>query len=289
VKLFGMASSRVICAVLSLGFFGTAAPPEVLLRLDDVGMNHSVNEAIDRVAATGLPFSVSLMVVGPKFDEAVAILKKHPAVAVGVHLALNSEWRGYRWGPVLGKAQVPSLVDADGHFLPSVDAFLASKYDLAEVEREMTAQVEKALASGLYISYVDAHMSTLQSTPQLRAIEERVARKFRLGISRHFGESYFTLWDTPVESKKSALLARLSSARVDSVSLIVLHVAERTPEMDSLFDLNAPQQNSVGAGVGAHRQAELDAVLSPELAALVRGNAIHLVTYRDLADRTSRR
>src|SRR3954470_24912846 len=124
-----------LVAALAVMIGWASGPPEVLLRLDDVGMNHSVNEAIERVAATGMPFSVSLMAVGPKFDEAVAMLKRHPQIAVGVHLALNSEWRGYRWGPVLGKASVPSLVDADGYFLPSVDGFLSSKYDLAEVER----------------------------------------------------------------------------------------------------------------------------------------------------------
>ena len=39
--------------------------PEVLLRLDDVGMNHSVNTAIAKVAATGLPFSVSVLFACP--------------------------------------------------------------------------------------------------------------------------------------------------------------------------------------------------------------------------------
>jgi chitin disaccharide deacetylase len=281
----GARVALVVYSALATTIVGQAKPPEVLLRLDDVGMNHSVNAATERVAATGMPFSVSLMAVGPEFDEAVAILKKHPQVAVGVHLALNAEWRGYRWGPVLGKEKVPSLVDADGFFLPSVDAFLASKYDLGEVEREMTAQVERAIASGLKITYVDAHMGTLQSTPQLRAIQERVAAKHGLGLSRRFGESYFTLWPVPVDSKKSTLLARLAAAMPDSVNLIVMHVAERSAEMEALFDMNAPAQNALGAGVAAHRQAELDAVLSPEVAELVRSRAIHLTTYAQLAAR----
>lgn len=281
----GARVALVVYSALATTMAGQPKPPEVLLRLDDVGMNHSVNAAIERVAATGMPFSVSLMAVGPEFDEAVVILKKHPQVAVGVHLALNAEWRGYRWGPVLGKAKVPSLVDADGFFLPSVDAFLASKYDLGEVEREMTAQVERAIASGLKITYVDAHMGTLQATPQLREIQERVAAKHGLGISRRFGESYFTLWPVPVDSKKSRLLARLTAAKPDSVNLIVMHVAERSAEMDALFDMNAPAQNEPGSGVGAHRRAELDAVLSPELATLVRSKAIQLITYEQLATR----
>ena len=259
--------------------------PEVLLRLDDVGMNQSVNEAIAKVAATGIPFSVSVLFVAPRYKEAVELLKKNPQIAVGVHLALNSEWRDYRWGPVLGKSAVPSLVDRDGWFWPSEGAFRSSHYDLGEVEREMEAQVERALASGLKISYVDAHMGTLRSTPQLREIQQRVAKRHGLGISTEFGESSFTLWGVPVAAKKSALLAHLANVSSDSVNLIVVHTAVRSPEMGRLFDLNAAQQNAPDAGVGAHRAAELDALLSPEFAERVRSGAIRLITYAQLQTR----
>jgi hypothetical protein len=261
------------------------AAPEVLLRLDDVGMNHSVNLAIAKVAATGMPFSVSLLFACPWYQEAVEILKKNPQVTVGVHLALNSEWRNYRWGPVLGKGGVPSLVDGDGYFLPSSQAFLASKYDLDEVERELSAQVERALRSGLKITYVDAHMGMAEATPQLRDVEERVAKKYGLGISTQFGESYFTLWGVPVAAKKSTLLAHLASAKRDTVNLIEVHVAERTPEMEVIFDMNAPSQNTPDAGVVAHRKAELETMLSPELAEMVRSGTIRLVTYQQLVAR----
>jgi predicted glycoside hydrolase/deacetylase ChbG (UPF0249 family) len=259
--------------------------PEVLLRLDDVGMNHSVNLAIEKVAATGMPFSVSLLFACPWYQEAVEILKRYPQVTVGVHLALNSEWRNYRWGPVLGKGGVPSLVDSVGYFLPSSEAFLASKYDLGEVERELSAQVERALASGLRIAYVDAHMGMAEATPQLREVEERVARKYGLAISTYFGESYFSLWGVAVASKKAALLEHLAAAKRDSVNLIEVHVAERTPEMEVIFDMNAPAQNAPEAGVVAHRKAELETMLSPELAELVRSGKIRLITYQQLVSR----
>lgn len=262
------------------------AVPEVLLRLDDIGMNHSVNLGVEKVAKTGMRFSVSLLFVCPWYQEAVEILKKYPNVTVGVHLALNSEWRNYRWGPVLGKGGVPSLVDSVGYFLPSVDAFLASKYDIGEVERELSAQVERALRSGLKITYVDHHMGTADATPQLREVEERVAKKYGLAISTHFGESYFTLWGEPVASKKSALLDHLAKARKDSVNLIEVHVAERTPEMEVIFDMNAPSQNAPEAGVVAHRKAELETMLSPELADVVRSGRIRLVTYEELVARS---
>ncbi|MDB4892024.1 MAG: hypothetical protein JWL61_3879 [Gemmatimonadetes bacterium] len=262
-----------------------ASAPEVLLRLDDVGMNHSVNLAIAKVAATGMPFSVSVLFACPWYQEAVEILKKHPEITVGVHLALNSEWRNYRWGPVLGKGGVPSLVDGDGYFLPSSEAFIASKYDLGEVERELSAQIDRAMASGLKITYVDAHMGMVERTPQLREVEERVAKKYGLGISSYFGESYYSLWGVPVAEKKSTLLAHLVAAKKDSVNLVEVHVAERTPEMEVIFDMNAPSQNTPDAGVVAHRKAELETMLSPELAELVRSGKIRLVTYQQVVAR----
>ena len=71
-----MAIARLLPAVLLIALPDLATPPEILFRLDYVGMNHSVNQAIDRIASTGMPFSVSVMAVGPQFDEAVAKLQE---------------------------------------------------------------------------------------------------------------------------------------------------------------------------------------------------------------------
>jgi hypothetical protein len=108
-----------------------------MIRCDDVGMCHGVNTAVRELAATGLPFSTSVMFACPWYREAVEILADHPEIGVGVHLTLNSEWEHYKWGPVLGAARVPSLVDANGHFHPSEAAFAAARPDLEEVRAEL--------------------------------------------------------------------------------------------------------------------------------------------------------
>ncbi len=288
--------ARFRTVLLLLSALGTSAPrllaqgsavPEVLLRLDDVGMNHSVNTAIARVAESGLPFSVSVMFATPWYQEAVEILRKHPQISVGVHLALNSEWRNYRWGPVLGKAGVPTLVDSVGYFLPSRAEFLSRKYDLGEVERELSAQMDRAMSSGLKISYVDAHMGTAGATPELRAVLERVAQKYGVGISTYFGEAYHSMWGVPIETKKAELLAHLAGADPARTHLVEVHVAERTPEMEVLFDQNAASQNSAEGIplVARHRQAELEMLLSPEFAEVVRAGKVRLITYQQLIAR----
>jgi len=263
------------------------AQPTLLLRVDDVGMNHAVNMAMREVAEAGLPFSTSVMFACPWHEEAVAILRQHPQASVGVHLTLNSEWKGYRWGPVAGRSRVPSLVDQTGHFHPSVKGFLTSGFDLGEVEIELDAQVERALASGLKIDYVDYHMGTAVSTPALRAIVEKLARKHGLGISMYFNENRRTLFDIPPERKLSELLDVVEKMDPKRPNLVVLHLAKPFPEMQALVDMNTPIMTGAQGEslVATHRVAELAAVLSPEFRAKV-GSRVRLGTYRGLIAET---
>ena len=256
--------------------------PEVLLRLDDNGMNHAVNMAIKRVADLDIPFSTSVMFACPWYQETVDILKKYPKVSVGVHLTLNSEWKYYRWGPVLGRSAVPTLVDGEGYFFPSTKEFLENKYSLGEVENELEAQIERALNSGLQIDYVDYHMGTAVATTQLRQIVEKLAKKYKLGISRYFNENYKTMFDVPVEKKKIEFLDHLSNnLKKNRVNLIVLHVAKPDPEMKALVDMNNTRMHSEEDPlVSWHRSAELAMLLSDEFLIMVKTNKISLTTYR---------
>ncbi|MDQ3394067.1 MAG: ChbG/HpnK family deacetylase [Bacteroidota bacterium] len=256
--------------------------PQVLLRVDDIGMNHSVNMAAKELAESGIPFSTSIMWACPWQQEIVEILKKHPQVSVGVHLTLNSEWKYYRWGPILGNS-VPSLVAEDGYFHPSVQQFLGSKYKLEEVEMELEAQIERALASGLKIDYVDPHMGMAFGTPELKAITEKLAKKYNLAISTHFNEKYKSMWAIPVADKKREFLKFLQGLDNSRVNLVELHIAHKSPEMNVLEDMNSNLMAS-DSGIpmaSAHRFTELSMLLSEDFRKLI-GKKFRLVTYAEL-------
>lgn len=258
-------------------------PPQLLLRLDDNGMNHSVTMAIKQVAETGIPFSTSVMFACPWYQEAVAVLQQFPKVSVGVHLVLNSEWKYYKWGPVLGRTAVPSLVDSNGYFFASTDEFLSSSYKLEEVEKELTAQMDRAVRSGLTIDYVDYHMGTAVSTPELRAIVEKIAKQHHVGISRYFGENYQTMFDVSIEAKKDEFFKRLADLQKGQVNLLVMHVAQDTPEMKALIDMNdADMHSDAEPLVAMHRSTELSILLSREFLDMVKNGAVTLVTYKNL-------
>jgi hypothetical protein len=91
-----VASPAHVAHAATLSNSGRADPVYLVIRSDDAGMTHSVNVALERLIATGLPVSVSVMFPTPSYQETVEILKRHPAVSVGIHLALNSEGKNYR-------------------------------------------------------------------------------------------------------------------------------------------------------------------------------------------------
>jgi hypothetical protein len=221
------------------------------------------------------------MAACPWYLEAAAILAQHPQVSVGVHLTLNSEWERYKWGPVLGRSRVPSLVDANGHFFPTEEAFLAGGVDLAAVEAELRAQIDRAKASGLRVDYLDVHMQTAYSTTELRALVETLARDYRLGIATYFGERSGTMWPVPPEKKLAALLGFVKEGS-GGLKLLVAHLGLDNDEMTALVDANWP---SDPFRVGRHRRAELDAVTSPAFRAAVDAAGLELITYRQLIER----
>jgi predicted glycoside hydrolase/deacetylase ChbG (UPF0249 family) len=267
----------------------TSQLPRLLLRLDDIGMNHSVNMAAEMVAKTGIPFSASVQFATPWYQEAVEILKKYPQVSVGVHLTLTSEWKNYRWGPVTGRSAVPTLVDKVGYFRQSTEAFEKSGYKLNEVEAELSAQIERALTSGLKITYIDPHMGIALSTPALRALTEKLAHKYKLGISTltevtYYGETYMEMWGEPVATKKKAFLNYVSNKlSATRPNMVVIHVALQGPEMDALFDMNSSMMNTKAGKplTSLHRQTELNMLLSPEFRSMVNKN-FKLINYTEL-------
>ncbi len=277
-----IAAVAVAFTILAAATFAAEAPRQLVVRCDDVGMCHAVNVAVGRLIASGVPLSASVMFACPWYPEAVEILARNPEVAVGVHLTLNSEWSRYRWGPVRGRSEVPALVDAAGAFLPSEEAFAARAPDLRQVEAELRGQIERALASGLRIDYLDAHMQTAYSAPELRALVERLAREYRLGISPYVGERSGSLWDVPPEGKLAALLAFVRGSGA-GLTLLVAHLGLDGDEMTALVDLNYPQDPF---RVGRHRQAELDALLAPAFRAAVAAAGLEPVTYRQVIDRS---
>ena len=250
----------------------------LLLRCDDIGMNHSVNMAAQKVIDAGVPFSASLMTTTPWFEEAVGIVKDQKNVSLGIHLTLNSEWQGYRWGPIIGE-DASSLVDEHGYFFPTTQQFLDHNPKKGEIEKELRAQIERALSYGLKIDYLDYHMGTAVSRPEYRKIVEKLAKDYDLGISQYFGEdASYSIYSAAPEVKTDSLVAKLGELNPGNIYLMVFHIGMDTPEMEALKDFNP---NGL-PNVAKHRAAERAAITSRVFRRAVSQKNIQLWTYKHL-------
>jgi predicted glycoside hydrolase/deacetylase ChbG (UPF0249 family) len=155
----------------------------VIINADDFGLCQEANGATVEAFQHGVVSSASLMVPAPGFARAAEFARAHPEADVGVHLALTSEWkRGNRWGPVLNRTVVPSLVDEDGWLWPDAASMFAHA-DPGEAEAELRAQVDLALAAGIDVSHVDSHMFVLHGwRSDYRDIYLRIAHDYRLPL-----------------------------------------------------------------------------------------------------------
>ena len=136
----------------------------LILHIDDVGMSFDQNAGTIEVLEKGAAKSCSIMMTCPWVPGFFHYLKDHPETDAGLHLTLTSEWKDYRWHPLSGKSQVPGLVDTEGAMWASVEDVV--KHATAdEVDKEIRAQLSRALEFGFRPTHLDSHMGTLFASP----------------------------------------------------------------------------------------------------------------------------
>ena len=149
-----------------------------LLHVDDLGLCRGANQAFLSLAARGLVTCGSVMVPCPYFPEIAEAGAAEPALDLGVHLTLTSEWLHYRWAPISTTRRASGLIDTDGYFWSDV-AGLKRHLVPEAAEAELRAQIERALAAGLRPTHIDAHMAAAM-LPELLEIHVRLGHEYGL-------------------------------------------------------------------------------------------------------------
>ena len=180
----------------------------VIFHADDVGMCHGANVAFVELVQRGLISCGSVMVPCPWFPEAAALAREHPELDLGVHLTLNSEWASYRWRPVSTTDRASGMIDPDGFFWEMPATIREhTKLDVAAVEREFRAQVDRALEAGIDATHIDSHVG-LAVVPELIEVYVQLALDYDLPVllirehQRYSQEPYLGVID-PVQYQRA--------------------------------------------------------------------------------------
>jgi predicted glycoside hydrolase/deacetylase ChbG (UPF0249 family) len=264
----------------------------LIVHADDLAVAHSVDGASFDALDKGGVTSASIMVPCPWLNEVGAYAKEHPNADLGLHLTLTSEWKIYRWGPVEAKDQVQSLLDLSGYLWPETGP-AAQNLKAEEAEREIRAQLERAIAAGIHPTHLDTHMGVLFSRPDLFATYVKVAHDYNLPFLA-----------VRVADERVKLLSQLSEKDVivDSIvmanptvhadqwkefygtaiknlkpglSEMIVHLGHDDAELQAVT-IDHPDFGS------AWRQRDYDVVTSPEFKKILEENHIVLIKWRDL-------
>jgi len=280
---------------------------KIIINADDFGLCAPVNEGIILAHRRGILTSATLMTNTPGFGQAVALARENPTLGVGVHLNI------VRGRPLSPPETVPSLLGSDGRFLANPGRILrrlaTGRIRPAEIERELKAQIEKALATGLALTHLDSEKH-MHAAPAVFKIVLRLGREYGFRKIRFIRE--YALSRYPVQTLKAAYLSvccGLMKRRVRAAGFVITdsfygicnsgrmsatrfrrifrRVGEGTAEIGVHPGFQSPELFAVEAEVGryyinAFREDELQALLDPGLPAVARAANVELVNFNGI-------
>ena len=264
----------------------------LIVHADDLAVSHSQDRAsfaaLDKHAAS----AASIMVPCPWLTEVADYAKAHPEADLGLHLTLTSEWKNYRWGPVASSDQVPGLIAPGGSFWPDVPP-VTKHATAAEVEKEIRAQIERAMAVGIHPTHLDSHMGTL-FTPAYFPAYVKVAREYGLPFlaMRTPGAppAMLALLEDSDIMPASILMATsvkpenwssyyvgLVRALKPGLSELIVHLAYDDAEMQAVTE-GHPAYGS------AWRQRDFDVITGPEFQQALQDNHVILIGWKKIKE-----
>ena len=246
------------------------------------------------------------MVGAPAAAGALAVARRLPRLAVGLHLALTDA------RPVLPARALPDLVDASGRLRADMARAGAAIFFLPHVRRQMLAEVraqfEAFRATGLALDHVNAHkhfhlhpsvlsailgLAAEFAAPAVRAPLEPSAILARIdGARRSLGAAALAPWARLQRSrlKRAGVaspdqvfgLAWTGAMTLSRLAGLIAHLPDGVTE---IYAHPAIAPGFAGSAPGYRYQEELAALTSPELRRQIAAAAIDSGGFADAARR----
>lgn len=231
----------------------TAADRRLVVNADDFGLSPAVNAGVLRAHADGIVTTASLMVRAPAAETAVAAARRHPRLALGLHVDLG-EWvrAGDGW-----RAAYEVVDTADPEAVAS------------ELERQLDRF--RAL-TGRDPSHLDSHQHVHREEP-VRSILGVRARELRVPL-RHHGRVRYCGAFYGQDGDGAPLPDAITPER------LVRLVAELPAGATELccHPAAAPEP---ATGYGAERVRELESLCDRRVRAALGQARVRLCTFRE--------
>jgi len=268
----------------------------LMIHADDAGLSHAENRATIQALNEGSVNSYSIMVPCPWFYEIAAFALQAPHLDYGIHLTLNCEWNSYKFGPVLSKKEVPSLVDQQGYFNKTRQEVIDHAV-LKELKMELCAQIERALSFGLQPSHLDSHMYTLGASKEFLSLYLEIGALYNLPVmlNSELITQVSGIPETDIDLQNEILIDRIylgnfkdfKEGKLEEyythsiktlkpgLNMMLIHTAFDDPEMKSI----TKGHPNFGA---AWRQTDLEFFTSLKCKRLLKEEGIEMISWKQI-------
>lgn len=211
----------------------------VIIHTDDIGMCHASVQAFMDLWNFGTITSGSVMVPCPWFPAVAKMCRENPAMDMGVHVTLNSEWDTYRWRPLSTLDPASGLLDEEGYFHPwQPEVFANARPEAVEVE--VNAQIERAITAGIDVTHVDSHMGTVMSPLFIQSYVQAASLRFLPAMLPSIDAKGLELMGTSPEDRKAyePVMQQLTDTGILMFEgLLALPLEEPAGQMETAKDL----------------------------------------------------
>jgi predicted glycoside hydrolase/deacetylase ChbG (UPF0249 family) len=267
----------------------------LVVNADDFGFTTDVNEGIVEAHRNGILTATTLMANGDAFDDAVRLARETPTLDVGCHLVLVGGC-----STMAPQRPLPATVSE------LLRALLLRQID---VYAELSAQVRRILAAGIAPSHIDTHKHTHLAPPVLDALA-RIAEEHQIHwVRRPFDFPLNALQGTVPAMKRLTsqalgamrgrfhrVLERHACRTTDHFAGFQITGRFRTAELVELLGILPEGSTELMVHPGRcrealraartrlkeSREAELAALVAPEVRAAIERNGIVVTDYRAL-------
>jgi len=289
-------------------------PPGLVVNADDLAYHPRINAGILSAWRSGILTSATMLMTTPWLEQTVREVVRGTGLPVGIHLALTVG------KSVAGHQAVPDLTDETGDLTAMAPRLLLAAFAsdeerrlLAQIRRELEAQLALARDHGVRPTHADAHQH-VHMNPAIFALAEELLPRFgieRVRMSREAvslraavgalgrgqpinlaklallrwlargirpklatTDEFFGVLDTG-KVTKPAVMAAIANLATDRSLEMCVHPGFPVPAGEAVF-----RQADVNAWMTSPaRQMEHDALVDAEVAELVRRRGIVLRSF----------
>jgi hopanoid biosynthesis associated protein HpnK len=279
----------------------------LIVNADDFGLTAGVNRGIVQSHQNGIVTSTTLMACSQRFTEAATLAKDLPRLSVGCHVVLVDGT------PTADPAQIPTLLGpgTPAQFRVSLMNFAVTaasgRLDEAQVETEITAQIQKLQSKGVAVSHLDshkhAHMFPVVLRGMLRAAKicgvkairnpfeplvfakfARWKRQFQLRMMSNFRKNFRRALESAEIATPDGCIgvAATGGLNQETFGQLIEGLPEGTWEFVSHPGYNDQELDTIATRLRESREKEMAVLTSPATKELLLRHQVELISYREL-------